>query len=60
MVIDLDSEDHSVIMMSAVSCHTVEMVTRLHYVTMIARCAVGISTGKVVQFRVIVAARVEC
>ena len=46
-------------MMSAVSCHTVEMVPRLHYVTMIACRAVVMSAGKVVQLRISVVARVE-
>ena len=46
-------------MMSTVSCHTVEMVPRLHYVTMIARRAVVMSTGKVVQLRISAVARVE-
>jgi hypothetical protein len=45
--------------MPTVVCHTLEMVTRLNNVTVIARRAIVMSTNKVVQDIVIVAARVD-
>lgn len=46
-------------MMPTISCHTVEVVTRLNNVTVIARRAVVMSTSKVVQDRVIAAAPID-
>ncbi len=46
-------------MVATVGCHTVEMVTRLNDVTVIARRAVVMSTSKVVQLRISAVARVE-
>ena len=46
-------------MMATVSCHTVEMVTRLNNVTVMARRAVVMSARKVVQDSVMIAGRVD-
>ena len=46
-------------MIATVSYHTVEMVTRLNNVTVIARRTVVMSTRKVVQDSVMIAARVD-